>query len=254
MALVPDGLDAEETQKFYKEFDAYQEKLKEQKETWAKEHPDQAKKSEDYDMDGFFEDDSTRELKQIFQGQSAINEVIRDLHRKMDEIIGRQERSLSVLTAVQNSGAGGAKAGGGAQVPQDTIRRDEVNAVLANQREMVTAARDIKNFVSDIHGKVGTIQQNQQRQPTATVQQVGGQGLSQDITNSIQEMKDGINNVRRDLSNTANKMQQTKCPEVSSTGCVSSTLFIVLMGVQLVVLIAYMMYRDSKEAQAKKFY
>lgn len=258
MALVPDGLDAEETQKFNKEFDAYQEKLKEQKETWAKEHPDQAKKSEDYDMDGFFEDDSTRELKQIFQGQSAINEVIRDLHRKMDEIIGRQERSLSVLTAVQNSGAGvgagGAKAGGGAQVPQDTIRRDEVNAVLANQREMVTAARDIKNFVSDIHGKVGTIQQNQQRQPTATVQQVGGQGLSQDITNSIQEMKDGINNVRRDLSNTANKMQQTKCPEVSSTGCVSSTLFIVLMGVQLVVLIAYMMYRDSKEAQAKKFY
>ena len=75
MALVPDGLDAEETQKFNKEFDAYQEKLKEQKETWAKEHPDQAKKSEDYDMDGFFEDDSTRELKQIFQGQSAINEV-----------------------------------------------------------------------------------------------------------------------------------------------------------------------------------
>merc|ERR1712080_395229 len=72
--------------------------------------------------------------------------VIRDLHRKMDEIIGRQERSLSVLTAIQNSGgavaAGGAKAGGG--VPVDTIRRDEVNAVLANQREMVTAARDIK--------------------------------------------------------------------------------------------------------------
>ena len=35
------------------------------------------------------------------QGQSAMNDVLRELHRKMDEIIGRQERSLSVLTAIQ---------------------------------------------------------------------------------------------------------------------------------------------------------
>ena len=34
--------------------------------------------------------------------------------------------------------------GGGGGVPVDTIRRDEVNAVLANQREIVTASRDIK--------------------------------------------------------------------------------------------------------------
>ena len=32
--------------------------------------------------------------------------------------------------------------GGGPVV--DTIRRDEVNAVLANQREIVSASRDIK--------------------------------------------------------------------------------------------------------------
>ena len=30
-----------------------------------------------------------------------MNDVLRELHRKMDEIIGRQERSLSVLTAIQ---------------------------------------------------------------------------------------------------------------------------------------------------------
>merc|ERR1740122_157591 len=150
-------------------------------------------------MEGIFEDDNIRELKQIFQGQSSMNEVMRDLHRKMDEIVGRQERALSVLTNIQNSGVrggGGAPAQGGAMPALDTIRRDEVNAVLANQRELVSAARDIKNFVTDVHGKVSNIQQTQQRQPTATVQQVGGQGLSQDITNSIQEMKDGINNVR----------------------------------------------------------
>ncbi len=40
--------------------------------------------------------------------------------------------------------AAGGGGGGGAAIPVDTIRRDEVNAVLANQREIVTASRDIK--------------------------------------------------------------------------------------------------------------
>ena len=34
--------------------------------------------------------------------------------------------------------------GGGGGPSVDTIRRDEVNAVLANQREIVSASRDIK--------------------------------------------------------------------------------------------------------------
>merc|ERR1712106_1307949 len=82
------------------------------------------------DWDEFFEDDNTRELKQIFQGQSAMNEVLRDLHRKMDEIIGRQERSLSVLTIIQNTGArsGGAPpAQGGAA--GDTQMQQTINEI-----------------------------------------------------------------------------------------------------------------------------
>jgi len=257
MALIRDEVDSDDAKKFEKEFSEYQEKLKKQKDEWAKEHPDQVKKDDEWDMDGFFEDDSTRELKQIFQGQASMNEVLRDLHRKMDEIIGRQERSLSVLSAIQSSGgavaAGGQAPAGG--VPMvDTIRRDEVQAVLANQREMVSAARDIKNFVADIHGKVGNIQQQQQRQPTATVQQVQGQGLPQDVQNHIREMRESLTNVKKEVSFTAARIQQVKCPEVASTGCVTTTLFVVLMVVQLVVLFAYLMYRDSKEAQAKKFY
>ena len=39
------------------------------------------------------------------------------------------------------AGGGG---GGQPQIGVDTIRRDEVNAVLANQKEIVGASRDIK--------------------------------------------------------------------------------------------------------------
>ena len=178
-ALQPDSIDQEESKKFESEFQKFQQQDKEQKDAWVKEHPDAAKKmemEEDEWMDGIFEDDNIRELKQIFQGQSSMNEVMRDLHRKMDEIIGRQERALSVLTNIQNSGVrggGGAPVQGGAMPAIDTIRRDEVNAVLANQRELVSAARDIKNFVTDVHSKVSNIQQTQAR-GQGSVQTVGG--------------------------------------------------------------------------------
>jgi hypothetical protein len=46
------------------------------------------KKEEEWEE--FFEDDATRELKQIFQGQAAMAETVRELHRKMDEIIGER--------------------------------------------------------------------------------------------------------------------------------------------------------------------
>ena len=180
---------------------------------------------------------------------------------------------FSILTSVQNNGVrtiggaapqqGGAPAQGG--VPAiDTIRRDEVNAVLANQRELVSAARDIKNFVSDVHSKVTTIQQNQGR-GQGSVQPVGGGGGGADmsyINSVIGEIRDSINHVKSDLRNTGGyggrqqqgggqPQAQVACPPVS---CVNTMVLIGCLAVQLVLILAYLMYKDSKEQQAKKFY
>ena len=35
-------------------------------------------------------DDSTKELKQIFEGQSAMAETVKALHNKMDQILGKK--------------------------------------------------------------------------------------------------------------------------------------------------------------------
>ncbi len=58
------------------------------------------KKEEDWEE--FFEDDATRELKQIFQGQAALTDIVRELHRKMDEIIGTYAQfcSLEIMPTV----------------------------------------------------------------------------------------------------------------------------------------------------------
>lgn len=71
-------------------------------------------KEGDSDFDEWFETDSQRELRQVFSVQSQMYEAIRVLSNKLDEVIGRQERTLSMLSSV-NSGVGGALPAG--QVP-----------------------------------------------------------------------------------------------------------------------------------------
>lgn len=64
---------------------------------YQREHPD-VKKEKEGDFDEWFESDNQRELRQIFSGQSHIFDVLKDLHRKLDEVIGRQERTLSLIS------------------------------------------------------------------------------------------------------------------------------------------------------------
>ena len=75
MALIPDSVNEAESKKFEEEFQQYQDKLKVQKEEWAKEHPDQVKGEDDWD--NYFSD-ADKELQQIFQVWKILNQ-----HRKM---------------------------------------------------------------------------------------------------------------------------------------------------------------------------
>merc|ERR1719249_642581 len=228
------------------EYERNMEKLKEQKKKYQEEHPDEVKPDED-DWDNWFSE-SEKELQNIFQGQSQMKEILTELDRKMNDIITRQDRAQQAINVIQQKGGVASPQGG--QPPQqisgaDTINRNEVNAILANQREIVTATRDIKNFVADIHSKTGQIL----NRGTGSAQPVGG---AYDVQVSLKEMKDSLNNVRHEFSSAAQRMaQKPACPDKS---CVSTMVLIIAISVQFVILISYFMYRDSKEAQAKKFY
>ena len=43
----------------------------------------------------------------IYEGQSGIHNTIRELTRKLDEIIGRQERTLSSIAMIAQAAQGG---------------------------------------------------------------------------------------------------------------------------------------------------
>jgi len=105
--------------------------------------------------------------------------------------------------------------------------------------------------VADIHARTGQILS----QGAGSVQQVAGQpsaGANYDLSRPIQEMKESLNIVRRDLTTANQKLAQNaqiKCPEVAAGGgdgqssCVSVAVFVTIAFVQLIILISYLWYR-----------
>lgn len=100
------------------------------------------------DVEDWFESDNQRELRQIFQGQNQIYETIRELSKKLDEVVGRQERTLSLISqnAVATQGVGAPPPPPGQAPPSatDTIRRHEVDAVFNNQNQILNTARELR--------------------------------------------------------------------------------------------------------------
>ncbi|XP_056638339.1 protein ERGIC-53 [Diorhabda sublineata] len=238
----------EDQQKLQQEYQEYQQKLEAQKAEYKKEHPDERK---DPDVEDWFESESQRELRQIFQGQNQIYEVLREVNKKIDEIVGRQERTMSLISQqasmVQGGGAPPPPPGIPAAQVGDTIRRHEVDALFNNHNLFSGYLQEIKQFVVELKLRADTILNNQAKQPTAQVQSVG-----YDTQSLISEMRDGLNHVKQNLVQLSQKAPaQQNCPVVT---CVNTTTVLMIAAVQLAIILAYNLYRDSRESSSKKFY
>lgn len=112
------GLSDADKQRFSQEYEQYKEKLEKQRDDYLKAHPDEARRIE-LESDKAVEseyDYSVRELQQIFQGQSEVFDHVKTMNRKLDEIIGRQERALSLISSIQSGTAPISNAGAGNMV------------------------------------------------------------------------------------------------------------------------------------------
>lgn len=91
----------------------------------------------------------------------------------------------------------------------------------------------------DIQAKSDNILSNQARAPTAQVQSVG-----YDMVSLVNELRDGINTVKRDTAATAQKLVSPSpaggCPSIS---CISIPVFLAVAFAQLVCFIGYSLYR-----------
>lgn len=193
----------EEAAKLTQEYQDYQKKLDQQKEDYRKEHPEQKKTDE---FDDWFETDNQRELRQIWQSQTHMTDVLKDLSRKMDEVIGRQERTMGLISVNAQQQTGGVPPPqiqhqqGAAPQFGDTIRRHEVEAIIQNQNQFIATVREIKAAMHELTSRTDNILQNQARQPTAHVQSAG-----YDVQSMIGEMRDGLNQIKQGITNVHQK-------------------------------------------------
>lgn len=240
-----------DNEKLSQEYQEYQKKLDQQKEEYKKEHPDEAGKD---DLDDWFESDNQRELRQIWQAQSTTTEVLRELSKKLDEVIGRQERTLGLLSVsgnqVQQGGVPPQGQPPGQQQQQytgDSIRRHEVDSLLNANNILTQSMRDLKLQLNDL---------NQRTEVLIGNQKVGGSvGGGYDIQGLMAEMRDGMNQVKQGVQGVQARINQPQplngCPTVK---CLGLTPFLIAISVQLLIILGYQIYKDAKGNQSKKFY
>ena len=123
---------------------------------------------------------------------------MRSLDSKIAEIIGRQERMLTLISSNQQQPVGGQQQQQQQQQqPQaviDTFRRDEVNHLMNQQNDLVKTVRDIYASVTEVQRKTNflsdqaNLKTNQQQQQPAS----GGGldvALAQQINENIKTLK-----------------------------------------------------------------
>lgn len=236
-----------ESDKLTQEYQEYQKQLDQKKEDYKKEHPNEQKE----ELEDWFEDDNQRELRQIWQAQSATTEVLRDLSKKLDEVIGRQERTLGLLSA---SGNQVQHQGGGQNVPPPQyqqggdggIRRHEVDSLLNSNNVLAQSMRDLKQQINDLNQRTEVLISNQKG--------VGGSvGGGYDMHGLASEMRDGINNLKLSMQAVQGRVNQPQALS-SCPSCLGLTPFLIAIAVQLVIMLGYSIYKDNKNNQSKKFY
>lgn len=184
----------------------------------------------------------------------------------MDEIIGRQENTLSLVSRGFAANAGQAvpppAAGSVPQVPQlaggVAVTRQDVDLLLANQNLLLTSIREIRQITDNI-------QINQKNAPTAQIQSSG-----YDVQTLIVEMRDGMNQVKQGISHVGQRwvglsllqvirlllisllsfLFRLGMPQASAqtgacpTGnCVGVTLFLSVTVVQLLLVFIYNIFK-----------
>ncbi|XP_026325393.1 protein ERGIC-53 [Hyposmocoma kahamanoa] len=243
-------ISSDEQQKLSAEYQEYQRKLDQQKEEYRKEHPDEVRDKEN-EFEDWFESDGQRELRQIFQGQGQIHDTLRELNKKVDEVIGKQMNSLSMLTAVYSSAQGQPLQPGQApaQIPALPIGRHDWDALISNNQIMLNTIAELKGFIIEVSRKSDSI-----------IAGAGGAAAPGGGVNPqfLQEVREGLHQIKQTVVGVAQRISsgpqpagELSCPVVS---CVGLTGLLLALATQLGIFLLFALYRERKEAQAKKFF
>jgi len=234
---IPVSQMTEEQKKYDREYEEFVKNLELEKEKFKKEHPEKAEDLIDETRN--YENEVDRQFRTILDVQNSIHGSIRLLDSKLAEILGRQERVVSMLSS--NTNQQQQINTQGKQI--DTFTRLEANQVMSQQNELVKSIRDIQASINAIQKKTNYLNDNSN----------GHQVNVPDHSGTLNQIKDGIQNFRLEITQMLNNSKnQIRCPEVPS--CLTSFYFTVLLLIQTTLFVVYFIYKSRSEAVQKKFY
>uniref|UniRef100_A0A1I7XGQ3 arginyltransferase n=1 Tax=Heterorhabditis bacteriophora TaxID=37862 RepID=A0A1I7XGQ3_HETBA len=127
-----------------KEFEQERAKFKEQ-------HPDKVKEDDEFDEAKYYEDATARELRLIYESQTAIHQVMQQMEQHLQQIQQTQLTQGSV--PVQSDQTGQIISTGGG------FQQHEKNEVMQSLRDLSQSVRDMKQYVNEIFTKTYNLEQ-----------------------------------------------------------------------------------------------
>jgi len=199
----------EERKKYEEQYGEYQQKLETQREEFQKEHPDQKPAEEKY------ESLYDRHVRMIYEGQTSVHQIIRDLHSKTGQLTQEVNNLHSAVNVKSTSGGDG----GG-------VSKQEINTFISIQNQ-------IKGIVESLQNKPS-----------------GGVTDPRKIEQIEQNLRTVLENVGHLLS--MNKDTGRKnCPPIN---CVTTGYFVFFIFAQIMMMVGYTLYKKHLEQANKKFY
>ncbi|VDK43452.1 unnamed protein product [Anisakis simplex] len=227
-------LPQEEKQKYDAEFEKQMQEYEKERQKFKEQHPDKVKLDEtEEDIAKYFEDATQKELRMIYESQTAIHQIMQQMEQKLNAISQQQNVHTSMLqqgavaggAQQQGGGAGQVAAGGG-------FLQHEKNEALQTLRDLFSSVRDMKNYVNEIFTRTYNMEQK--------LAAGGSTAPTGAMVQSDAAIKQFLENIQNDVRHIrSSQLAQSgqpggSCPNVT---CLTSTFFLVIIAVQSCTLV-----------------
>ncbi|XP_078286103.1 protein ERGIC-53-like [Rhinoraja longicauda] len=219
---------------YQKEYERFEKDIEKRKNEFQKQHPELNTPDEDA-----FETESQRELQMVVSGQSIVQEELRKLQKRLEDALeehirhsehfGKMSRDQQTSTTLR-------------EVEHQDADSERLAIVLTGQRKTFEQMQDIGVNMDNIVSKMKLSQQS--LNAMVSVQDYFG------------EIKEHVHVVKKDVDSLLNaKVQHLSCPKAPPVpSCLSMWHFLVFIVLQSVFFFYYLIHRNRRETNSKKFY
>ncbi|XGW22170.1 hypothetical protein V3C99_004840 [Haemonchus contortus] len=226
---TPSSLPQAEKEKYEEEFEKQMKEFEAERAKFKEQHPDKAKDEDYYDDSKYYEDATVRELRQLFESQGKILQVLQ-----------RVDERVQILQP-----GGAVQPGQTAPAASTGLLQHEKNEMLQSLRDLTQSLRDQKQYINEIFTKTYNMEQ---KLGQGVPQGGGGGGVDQNMHQKMDSLLNEVRTVRANqLAQSGGGAGGVACPNIA---CLSSSLFLAVIFIQGLIIVV-MIFIRSKPDKAK---